>query len=139
MRIIVDTNVLLSALLTAHGAAAQLLDAWLERGLTLVTSTAQLDELMAVTRRPTVRPLITPAVAGRFINHLRRTAVVLERLPKVERSPDPADNYLLAMAEIGDADYLVSGDKRHVLALVRHGRTQIVTVRHLLGLLGSAV
>jgi hypothetical protein len=44
-------------------------------------------------------------------------------------SPDPADNFLLAMAEVGKADYLVTGDGKHVLSLGRHGRTRIVTVR----------
>ncbi len=47
----------------------------------------------------------------------------------MEVSPDPYDNYLLAMAAAGAADYLVTGDKRDLLALERHGGTRIVTVR----------
>lgn len=46
------------------------------------------------------------------------------------------DNYLLAMAEATDADYLVTGDKRHVLAPERHGRTGIITAAAMLPLLG---
>jgi predicted nucleic acid-binding protein len=42
---------------------------------------------------------------------------------------------LLAIAEVGGADYLVSGDKRHLLSLERHGKTRIVTVRTILGIL----
>ena len=136
MRVVIDTNVLVSALITERGACAKLLDAWTEQRFLLVTLGSQLDEIMAVTRRPTVRPLITPAAAGRFVNDLRTSAQMLTQLPMVERSSDPGDNFLLAMAECGDADYLVTGDKRHVLALIRHGRTPIITVRQMLDLLG---
>jgi predicted nucleic acid-binding protein len=38
----------------------------------------------------------------------------------VRRSPDPADNFLLALAEAGNADYLVTGDKSGLLALASH-------------------
>jgi predicted nucleic acid-binding protein len=72
--------------------------------------------------------------AGRIVNDLRNLAVMLERLPVVEVSPDPYDNYLLAMAAAGAADYLVTGDKRDLLALERHGGTRIVTVRTLVAL-----
>lgn len=54
----------------------------------------------------------------------------------MNHSPDPGDNFLLAMAEAGTADYLVTGDKWHVLALQRHGNTQIVTARDMLNVLG---
>ena len=136
MKVIIDTNIMVSALLTAGGTLAQLLDAWTDKLIMLVTSTAQIDELADVTRRPSVRPLITPSVAGRFINDLRKAAVVLERLPTVDRSPDPADHFLLAMAEISEADYLVTGDKHGLLALTEHGRTHIVTARQILDTLG---
>jgi predicted nucleic acid-binding protein len=43
------------------------------------------------------------------------------------RSPDPNDDFLLAAAEAGHADYLVTGDKSGLLALLRHEGTRIVT------------
>ena len=61
---------------------------------------------------------------------------MLDRLPVVDRSRDPNDNFLLAMAEAGTADYLVTGDKRDVLALKRHGNTTILTAKEMLPLLG---
>jgi putative PIN family toxin of toxin-antitoxin system len=100
------------------------------------TSTAQITELKSVTDRPSVRPLITPAHAGRFINDLQPFATVLDRLPVVDRSRDPDDNFLLAMAEAGAADYLVTGDKCDVLALKRHGNTTIITANEMLPPLG---
>ena len=73
---------------------------------------------------------------GRLIRDLRKLAEVLTRLHAVERSADPADDFLLAMAEAGNANYLVSGDRRGVLALSTHGITQIVRARDFLDVLG---
>ncbi len=53
---------------------------------------------------------------------------MVDALPVIEVSPDPYDNYLLALAAAGRADLLVSGDKRDVLALGHYGSTRILTV-----------
>src|ERR1700730_3155206 len=110
MRIILDTNIIVSGLISEHGAPDPLLNAWTDKAFVLVTSTTQIAEISSVTHRPVVRPLITPSHAGRFINDLHRFGTVLDHLPTVERSRDPNDNFLLAMAEAGTAEYLVSGD-----------------------------
>ena len=135
MRVILDTNVLVSALLTPDGVPARLLDAWFEGRFELLTSESQLEELRQVTRHPRVRRFVEPAAAGSLVNDLRHFAEVLSDLPRVEVSADPGDNFLLAMAEAGKADYLATGDKRDVLALKRHGPTRIVTAKRLLELL----
>jgi putative PIN family toxin of toxin-antitoxin system len=132
MRAILDTNVLVSALLTPDGVPARLLDAWFEGRYELITSGQQLDELRLVTRHPRIRRFIDPATAGSPVNDLRYFAELLTALPNVDVPEDPADNFLLAMAEAGAADYLATGDKRGVLALKRHGPTRIVTAKRLL-------
>ncbi len=135
MRVILDTNVLVSALLTPDGVPARLLDAWFEGRYELLSSEVQLEELRLVTRHPKVRCFVEPAIAGGLVNDLRHFAELLTELPIVDVSEDPADNFLLAMAEAGRADYLATGDKRDVLALKRHGPTRIVTAKRLLELL----
>jgi putative PIN family toxin of toxin-antitoxin system len=136
MRIILDTNIIVSGPMSEYGAPAQLLNAWTDKVFVLVTSTMQITEIASVTHRPVARPLITPAHAGRFINDLHRFALVLDRLPTVERSRDPNDDFLFAMAEASAAEYLVSGDKRGVLARKRHGMTKIVSAKAMLRTLG---
>jgi putative PIN family toxin of toxin-antitoxin system len=132
MRVILDTNVPVSALLTAGGVPARLLDAWFEGRYELLTCELQLEELRLVTRHPRLRRYIEPAIAGGLVNDLRHFAVPVTKLPNVEVSGDPSDNFLLAMAEAGRADYLATGDKRDVLAIKRHGQTRIVTAKRLL-------
>ena len=61
---------------------------------------------------------------------------MLTDLPVVTASPDPYDNYLLAMAAVGAADFLVTGDKRDLLVLKAFQGTRIVTMRDFLVLQG---
>ncbi len=129
MRVVLDTNVLLSALFIRKSTAAQVVNAWRRGAFDLLTCELQLQEIRAVTRRPTIRALIRPALAGELVNQLKNMAKWIETLPPVTRSPDPFDNFLLAMAEAGQADVLVSGDKRGVLALKSHGACRIVSLR----------
>lgn len=64
---------------------------------------------------------------GRLINEIASIADMPERLPRVSRSRDPGDDFLLALCEAGEADRLATGDKAGLLALKRHGPTAIVT------------
>ena len=80
-----------------------------------------------MTRRVAVALRIKPAEAGRLMNSLRMLAVVLDDLPDVQRSSDPKDNYILALAEAGGARYVVTGDKSGLLALRKHAGADIVT------------
>lgn len=134
MRVVLDTNVLIAALISQNTPPDRAYQTWRAGEFTLLSCEQPLEEIRRVTRRAGVRFRIRPMEAGRMVNDLRNLAVMLERLPVVEVSPDPYDNYLLAMAAAGAAEYLVTGDKRDLLALERHGGTRIVTVRTLVAL-----
>ncbi len=64
------------------------------------------------------------------MNELKELDEDVGALPRVQRSLDPTDDFLLAMSEAGKADYLVTGDKSGLLKLGRHQKTRIVTARH---------
>ena len=72
---------------------------------------------------------IKPYKAGRLVNQIRELAETLGSLPRVRRSPDPSDDFLLALSEADDADYLVTGDKCGFLSLMRHKNTRIISAR----------
>ena len=117
MRLVVDTNLLVSALLVGASLPAQLLTLWRQNRFALLTAEDQLEELRRVTRYPKIRERLTPALAGRLLNELRGLAVRLEQLPSIDISPDASDNLYLAIAEAGGADFLLTGDARDLLAL----------------------
>jgi putative PIN family toxin of toxin-antitoxin system len=135
VRVILDTNVLIAALMAPGGQPHQLFEAFLGDRFTLVTSDVQIEEFSRVTRYPAIRSRIHPAQAGRMLNAVRSLSVVLENLPVVAVSRDPHDDYLFALAQASEADYVVTGDKAGVLAVRKHGKTQIVTARKLMEIL----
>lgn len=96
MRLVIDTNILVSALLAEASLPAHLTVLWREGRFDLLTAAEQLDELMRVTRYPKIRERLSPAPAGRLINELRDVAVVVRELPSVDVCADPDDNYLVA-------------------------------------------
>jgi uncharacterized protein len=129
MRVVLDTNIIVSALIAPAGKPAAIIDAWLDGKFTLLTCAAHVDELRATLQKPRVAQLVKPHKAGRLVNQIKRFAEDVGALPPVERSPDPMDDFLLALSEAGKADYLVTGDKSGLLALDHHKGTQIVSAR----------
>lgn len=130
MRVVLDTNVFLSALISSHGAPDIIYHAWRETRFDLVTSITQLDELRRVSRYPKLKSILPPHRVGAMINNMQR-AIVLETLPPMPQGiviDDPDDTFLFMMAIAGNADYLVTGDRRAgLLELGNAGRAVIVT------------
>lgn len=127
MRIVLDTNVLVSALLSRDGPPGRLLAAVKRGDVTPVTSEAQLQELHRVLGRRNAQ--VRPDEAESLVDGLRAVGVIATDLPDVDDSPDPDDNPILATAIAGGADVIVSGDKKHMLLLGRVGEIPIVTAR----------
>src|SRR5574344_2301939 len=130
MLVIRDTNVLLGALISPHGPPDAIYRAWRAAHFELVTSAAQLDELRRVSRYPKLKTILPAHRVGTMVNNMHR-AIVLAQLPPLPDgidADDPDDAFLLAMALGGEADYLVTGDRRAgLLQRGRLGRTRIVT------------
>ena len=126
MRVVLDTNILFSALISPHGKPNVIYRAWRSARFEIVTSQLQLDEIRRASRYPKFQDILQPARVGAMVNNLQR-AMVLEELPVKVEADDPADAFLLAMALVGNADYLVTGDRR--AGLLQWGyieRTRIV-------------
>lgn len=136
MRLVLDTNILISALLAGTSLPAHLLILWREGRFDLLLCDEQLDELVRVTRYPKIRERLSPALVGRLINELRDLAVPVPALPKITASPDPYDDYLLAAALAGGANFLITGDKSDLLVLQVFEGTRILTVRDFLTMHG---
>ena len=133
MLAILDTNVILSAM-RGPGIPALILDAWRDRRFSLVVSVEQIAEFKRAAAYPQLRPYLPRRAVGRVVNELRQAEVVLERLRRAGDSPDPGDDYLLAMAAASGADVLVTGDKA-LLAVRRIAETRIILPRRFLTML----
>jgi putative PIN family toxin of toxin-antitoxin system len=140
LRVVVDTNVFVSSLLTKQGASAQVIDAWRKRRYVLVTSPAIISEIRATLCRPHIRDQY--GITNGDIQYL---AILLQRdallVPGNAEMPattlaDPKDNIFLTCALDGQADLIVSGD-HHLLSLGKFRDISIITVRQFLDLLAS--
>jgi putative PIN family toxin of toxin-antitoxin system len=117
LRAVVDANVLISAVLSQRGAPARVVRAWLDGVFELVASPLLLAEIERALAYPKLRERIPQEDAVRLVDLLRRSASLVDdpdASPPVA-SPDPGDDYLLALA-VSERAVLVSGDK-HVLGL----------------------
>jgi uncharacterized protein len=115
VRAFLDANVSISYLLAPASPAppAAVVRAGLRRQYTLLTSRSVLDEFRSRTAtKPYLAARITPYEVGSLVHLLVDTAVVVSELPAPfpEIGRDRDDDYLIAHALHGKADYLVSGD-----------------------------
>ena len=127
MKVVLDTNVLISGLLNAKGAPGRILDAWEAGRSDLVVSEVLIDEFKRTCAYPKLARYLTPADVGTLVNRLREAECWLSDLPRVRISQDTDDDFLLAMAQASRAGYLVTGDRAGLLSIGHVGRTQIVT------------
>jgi putative PIN family toxin of toxin-antitoxin system len=128
MRVVADTNVLISAFLFG-GLPRVFLDLGLGGAFSLTTSSALLDELDEKLRgKFTVPETKVLALLSRLKSRARvvQPSFVLNAVPD-----DPDDNRVLECAVAGEADFIVSGDK-HLLRLGSHAGIAILTVRQFL-------
>jgi uncharacterized protein len=111
LRVVLDVNVLVSALLSRAGAPGRLLALWLEGAFELVVSEELLAELGRAIAYPELREHISREDAADFIALLRATASIEVDADRPDHiSRDPGDDYLLALAK-ASASILVSGDR----------------------------
>lgn len=118
MRVVLDTTIFLSALLSPHGTTNAIYQAWRAGKFDVVTSRVQLDELRRASRYPKFKSILQPIKVGAMINNLQH-AIILERLAPVAEAADPNDSFLISMCVEGGADYLVTGDHRAGLLKMR--------------------
>ncbi|MGI9188713.1 MAG: putative toxin-antitoxin system toxin component, PIN family [Longimicrobiaceae bacterium] len=141
LRVVLDTNVVVSGLLAPQGTPAVALDAWRERRYLLLTSPALVRELRRTLSYPKIRdkyPITDPDVE-RLIGTLESDALMVAGDADVGGTvpDDPADEIVLACALDGGATLIVSGD-RHLLALGAFRGIEVIPVRQLLDRLPSA-
>ena len=127
-RVVLDSGVLISAVLSRTGAPAQLLLLWIEGRFEIVVSPQLLAELQRVLLRPKFRGRLTERDALDYVALFARRGIRVEDPVEPDRvAPDPKDDYLLALARASGARLVVSGDAH--LTDLRITGIRIVTPR----------
>jgi putative PIN family toxin of toxin-antitoxin system len=139
IRAVLDTNLLVSYLLTHRPPIATLIDHHLARDdFALVTAPELLAELDRVLAYPKLQGYYTEQDRTRFVALVMALSEVVnlpESIPRICRDPD--DDRVMACAVVGEADVIVSGDE-DLLALERAGDIPILTAAQFLKMLEQA-
>lgn len=139
IRVVLDLNVIISALITPTGSPARVWTAWtVGEEFVLVLSEGMLLELAGklssprIARRYDIRP--DDALAINALLWTGSSMVTVQDQDVVAVTGDPEDDLVLATAHLGEAAYLVTGDRR-LLALAQYERVMIISPREFLGVL----
>ena len=140
MKVVLDTNVVVSGIIKEEGPPGQILDLlFQDRKFISITSLEILAEMRGVLRRPKTRKYHgwTDEQIDAFITFLYAQSVVTNGKLTVNIAKDPHDNKFLACAREGNAESLVSGDEG-LLRIKAYEGTQIVSPAVFLNILQSS-
>jgi len=129
IRAVLDTNVLISGLISTRAPPRRAIDAWLAGKYVLVTSMYLVQELVSVLSYPRIE-------ARLHLSDEERDAILAALLTQAEVTPghlalsgvtrDPKDDAVVACAVEGRADLIISGDE-DLLTLGDYEGIQVVT------------
>jgi uncharacterized protein len=139
LRVVIDTNVIVSGILSRKGAPAELLNAWRERRFLLLSSSDIVNEVRTVMQYPRIRHKyhLGDDEIVQTMTLLEHDALLVAGYSNVAGSiPDDPQEMFLACALDGQADVIVSGD-HHLLELGVFRDIPIITTRQFLDLLSK--
>lgn len=122
MLIVLDTNVIISALLSSQGNPAEIIRRWEAGEFDIATSPPLLYELERPLNYERVQTYLklSQEEINQFLNHFRATAITVEPQISLEIvKKDPYDNRVLECALAAGAAFILSGDE-HLLELKEH-------------------
>lgn len=135
LRVVLDTNIIVSSVLSRVGIPARVMDSWREMGFALVISPAIVAEVRATLNYPRIRNkyAITAGDIEGLIELFELHALWVEGEADVSGAllADRKDQMFLAAAVEGKVDLIVSGD-HHLLELGAYAGIPIITVRQFL-------
>lgn len=131
LRVVLDTNSLVSALIT-RGKPRALLRKIINKKLTLVISNRIIQEFKIVMKRPKFQRYVDSSDIDEFLMRLIKISELIEVKSDFNIvKGDPTDDIILNCACDGKVDYIVSGDE-HLLALKNFKGIKIVTAGEIL-------
>lgn len=136
-KVVIDTNQFISGIISKNGASAKLIDAWRQyKYLLIISDNIIIGEIRRVLEYPHIKKKyhISNKDILSLLDLIKTEATVVSNFTPDIIKNDPDDNKILGCAIMGNADYIISGDK-HLLELKKHKNIKIITVNKFLELL----
>ncbi len=122
IKVVLDTNVFVSFLLTASPTISKILYLWEKQQISVYYSIETLNELKTALTYPKVKKYILQKDASNLLDHIKLKGVLVEAAIDMTGSRDLKDNKFIAVAISADTSYLITGDK-DLLVLNTHSST----------------
>jgi uncharacterized protein len=130
-RLVVDTNIIVSGLITTATPPARILDAVHSQEIVLLVSDEVVVEYLRVLEYPHIRKYkkITDEVIRDMTSFFIEETERIEVLSMIKKSKDPDDDKFLSLAVEGEADFLITGDRADLLSLKEIECIPIISAR----------
>jgi putative PIN family toxin of toxin-antitoxin system len=130
LRLVIDTNVLISAALKPEGLQRAVLLLAITKPARLYVSRPILAEYRSVLVRPELR--IRKGLRQQLLQLIKNHSYTVAPTRHLEITSDPDDNIFLECADAAGADYFVTGNPRHFPRFWK--KTKVVTSREFISL-----
>lgn len=132
-RVVIDTNLYISALINEN--SRRRLNLILNSPqFEIITDNALFRELSLVIFRPKFSRFVSASQIKNFLELLHERSLHFETTSVVQHSPDPKDDFLLALCQDSGSEYLITGNKRDLLDLRSFGKTEILSLTQFIDL-----
>jgi putative PIN family toxin of toxin-antitoxin system len=131
LRLVIDTNVVVSAALKPEGLQRTVILLALARPARWYVSDAILSEYAAVLARPELR--IRRSLRQQLVQLIRNQARVVVPSRLSQTTTEPADNIFLECADAARADYVITGNQRHFPKFWKN--TKVISSREFLNII----
>ena len=135
IKVVVDTNVVVSAALSEKGFPASILDLVANKRIAMYVSAQMLEEYEEVLQRPRLK--LSLKRIEKAMDLIRSTSRIVKPKRKLELAADPDDNCFYECADAAKADFSITGNIKHFPS--GHERTQIVAPRQFIEHLGPVL
>ena len=130
LRLVLDTNILVSAALKPEGLQRTVLLLAMTKPARLYVTEAILEEYRGVLARPEFK--IRRGLQQQLLQLIRNHAQRVTPVRALQIAKDPDDNKFLECADAARADYLITGNQRHFPAFWK--KTKVITSREFIGI-----
>jgi putative PIN family toxin of toxin-antitoxin system len=135
LRLVVDTNVLISAALKPEGLQRTVILLAITKPARLYISAAILSEFRNVLSRPELR--IRKGLQQQLLTLIENRARLVSPSRRLHVTNDPDDNIFLECADAARADYLITGNQKHFPIFWK--KTKIITSREFISVIGPHI
>lgn len=111
MRVVIDTNVIVSALLNPYGNPAEIIKLILTGNINIYYDSRIITEYSEVLNRPKFK--LNKKYTSTFIKEIETAGSLVIGLPLLKSLPDPDDNMFLEVAIASNADCIITGNLNH--------------------------